>query len=71
VRSEVRSPIAGSVWTHVASVGQRVEVGAMLLVLEVMKTEFPIESTVAGVVAWLRPCNETIEADDVVVTIDH
>ena len=34
------------------------------------KCEFPIETPVEGVVSWLRPCGDTIEADDVVATLD-
>lgn len=70
-RVQVKAPIAGSVWSHVAVVGQRVDVGAVLLVSEVMKTEIPVEATAAGTVVWLRPCGETIEADDVVALIDE
>lgn len=29
-----------------------------------------VESPVDGIVTWLRPCGDTIEADDVVATID-
>jgi acetyl-CoA carboxylase biotin carboxyl carrier protein len=70
VKREVRAPIAGSVWSHVASVGQRVEAGEVLLIGECMKTEIPVEAPVAGTVTWLKACGETIEADDVVATID-
>jgi biotin carboxyl carrier protein len=35
-----------------------------------MKTEIPAEATVDGVIAWLRPCGETVEADDIVAIID-
>lgn len=70
MRREVLSPIAGSVWAHVASVGQRVEVGAVLLIIEVMKTEFPVEAPASGVVTELKACAETVEADDVVATLD-
>jgi len=70
MRVEVRAPLAGSVWSHVASIGQRVEVGAVLLILEVMKCEVPIESSQEGTLTWIRSCGETIEADDVVAMID-
>jgi acetyl-CoA carboxylase biotin carboxyl carrier protein len=70
VRNEVKSPIAGSVWSHVSSVDQHVEAGSVLLVCECMKTEIPIESPVAGTVAWLRPCGENVEADDVVAVVE-
>lgn len=70
MRREVRSSLSGSVESHVASVGQRVEVGSVLLTIECMKTMFPIESPAGGVVTWLKPCAETIEVDDVVATLD-
>ena len=70
MRHEVKAPIAGSVESHVASVGQRVEAGAVLLTVECMKTMFPIEAPVGGTVMWLRPCGEIVEADDVVAAVE-
>ncbi len=66
----IRAPVPGSVWTHATAVGQHVRAGAVLLVLEVMKTEFPIEAPVDGTVTYLRPCNETLEADAVVAMLE-
>jgi biotin carboxyl carrier protein len=70
-RREVRSPVGGSVWAHSVGVGQRVVAGSTILICEVMKCEFPIETQNAGVVAWLRPCGDTLEAGDVVALIDE
>lgn len=70
MKREVRAPIAGSIWSHVASVGQRVEAGEMVCICECMKTEIPIEAPVGGTVTWLKACGETIEADDVVAMLD-
>jgi len=70
VRCEVKTPIVGSVESHVVFVGQRVEVGVLLLTVECMKTVIPVEAPCAGTVAWLRPCAETIEVDDVVAVIE-
>lgn len=67
---EITTPVGGSVWTHAVSVGQRVGSGTMLLICEVMKCEYPIETIDPGVVTWLKPCGETIEAGDVVAKID-
>lgn len=69
-RCEIKAPVGGSVWTHSVGVGQRVVAGTTLLICEVMKTEFPIEAPLDGVVSWLRPCGDTVEADDVVATLD-
>jgi biotin carboxyl carrier protein len=70
MRREVRSSFAGSVWSHVATVGQRVGAGAVVVIVECMKTEFPIEAPIGGEVTWLRPSGETIEAEDVVAILD-
>lgn len=69
-KHEIKASVGGSVWTHAVGVGQRVVAGTTLLICEVMKCEFPIETPVEGTVAWLRPCGETIEADDVVATLE-
>ena len=69
-KHEIKTPVGDSVWTHSVGVGQRVVAGTVLLICEVMKTEFPVEAPVDGVVSWLRPCGDTVEANDVVATLD-
>lgn len=69
-KHSVKAPVGGSVWTHSVGVGQRVVAGTVLLICEVMKTEFPVETPIAGVVTWLRPCGDQVDADDVVATLD-
>ena len=66
----IESPIAGSVWTHSTSVGQTVEAGTTLVILECMKMEIPVETPVGGEVTWLRPCGDTINQGDPVATVD-
>jgi biotin carboxyl carrier protein len=66
----VRSPVGGSVWAHSVGVGQQVVEGATLMIVEVMKTEFPVESPVAGVVTWLAACGDAIDADALVAIVD-
>jgi len=68
---KIESPIEGSVWTHAASVGQRIAAGAQLLVLESMKTEIPVASPIVGEVIWLRPCGDQIRVGDVVAIVDE
>ncbi len=46
----IRSPMTASVFQIVVAPGQRVEVGDKLVVLDAMKTEIAIQSSVAGVV---------------------
>jgi len=52
--SPVRSPIAANVWNVAVEVGQRVEAGQKLIVLEAMKTEIVVAAPRAGVVEQLH-----------------
>jgi biotin carboxyl carrier protein len=47
----IRAEIAGTVWKIEAAVGQAVTEGEVLIILESMKMEIPVESPRAGVVA--------------------
>jgi 3-methylcrotonyl-CoA carboxylase alpha subunit len=67
---EVKAPVGGSVWSHSVSVGQHISAGTVLLIAEVMKTEWPLTAPMDAVVTWLRGCGETIEADDVVAILE-
>lgn len=69
-KHSIRTPVGGSVWTHSVGVGQRVVAGTILLICEVMKTDFPIESPVDGEVTWLKACGETLEVDDLVAIVE-
>ena len=52
--SSVYSPIAASVWNVAVEVGQQVEAGQKLIVLEAMKTEIAVAAPRAGVVEKLH-----------------
>ena len=69
-KRNIESPITGSVWTHSVGVGQRIAAGTVLVILECMKMEIPVESPHEGVVSWLKPCGEMINVGDVVATVD-
>jgi biotin carboxyl carrier protein len=69
-KHSIRSPVGGSVWTHSVGVGQRVVAGTTLLICEVMKTEFPVETPVDGEVTWLAACGQMLEADALVAIVD-
>jgi len=47
----IKSDIAGSVWKIEVAPGQAVEEGAVLMILESMKMEIPVEAPCAGRVA--------------------
>ena len=48
--SEIRAPITGNVWQILVSEGDEVAVDDVVVVLESMKLEIPVEADSAGVV---------------------
>ncbi|HWL29773.1 MAG TPA: acetyl-CoA carboxylase biotin carboxyl carrier protein subunit [Burkholderiaceae bacterium] len=48
---EIVSPVTGTVWKIERAVGDKVEAGDVIMVLESMKMEIPVESDAAGVIA--------------------
>ena len=57
-RHEVESEVQGNVWKIEVEAGQRVSEGDVLLILESMKMEIPVESPVTGVVSEILVCLE-------------
>ena len=55
--AEIAAHITGTVWKVECRVGQEVEVGDTLVVLEAMKMEMPVEAEDPGTVAEIR-CTE-------------
>ena len=53
VRVNIQSEVTGNVWKVQVVAGARVEAGDVLLVLESMKMEIPVEAPAAGTVAEL------------------
>ena len=47
---EERTEVAGSVWKIVAEVGQRLEAGDTIMIIESMKMEIPITTEQGGIV---------------------
>jgi biotin carboxyl carrier protein len=66
----VRSEIAGSVWKIEVSVGQSVAEGDVLIILESMKMEIPVEAPSAGVVEVIHVAeSEAVKEDQPLVTL--
>lgn len=53
----ITSPVAGSVWKIEVAVGDRVEAGDELVILESMKMEIPAEAEDGGTIAAIL-CEE-------------
>ncbi|MEP6739641.1 MAG: biotin/lipoyl-containing protein, partial [Caldimonas sp.] len=70
-RTDVRSPLAGSVVAILVDIGQSVERGTVLAVLESMKMEHEIRVEDAGRVASLATrVGEVVAAGDLLATVD-
>jgi len=68
-RVEVESEVQGNVWKVLVAVGDRVREGDVLMILESMKMELPLESPAAGVVAGLRVVPEQPVAEGEIVAV--
>jgi acetyl-CoA carboxylase biotin carboxyl carrier protein len=68
-RVEVRSEITGTVWQIKAGVGDRVEAGDTLAVIESMKMEIPVITEEAGVVTEIRVKEKDAIAEGQVVAV--
>ncbi len=67
--TEVAAHITGTVWKIEKRVGENVLVGEVLLILESMKMELPVEAPVAGRVAELRCAEAQPVAEGEVVAV--
>jgi biotin carboxyl carrier protein len=69
--TEVEAQIAGSVWKIETSVGTEVAEEDVLLILESMKMEIPVEAPCAGRVSEIRVAEgESIEEGAVLAVIE-
>ena len=68
-RLEVESEVTGNVWKVEVEAGARVEEGDVLIILESMKMEIPVEAPQAGTVAELRVAVEDSVSEDQVVAV--
>ncbi len=68
--ADVTAHITGTVWKIECKVGQTVNAGDTLVILESMKMEMPVEATDGGVVKEIR-CKETqaVSEGDVLVVL--
>jgi len=68
--SEIRAPITGNVWQILVSEGDEVAVDDVVVILESMKLEIPVEADGAGVVARvLVAVGDAVAEDDPLVEL--
>jgi acetyl-CoA carboxylase biotin carboxyl carrier protein len=66
---EARSEVAGSVWKILTELGQRVEAGDTIMLIESMKMEIPVTADAAGPVARFLVAEKAPVAEGQVVAI--
>ena len=70
VVAEVEANITGTVWKIEVSVGDKIEEGDTVVILESMKMEMPIESEDDGTVAEIRvEEGQSVQEGDVLVVL--
>jgi acetyl-CoA carboxylase biotin carboxyl carrier protein len=68
----IRAEMVASVHSVLAAVGDRLEAGEALVILESMKMEIPVIAEVSGTVAALAVAEgDTIDEEGLIATIDE
>ena len=71
-KHNVESEVTGNVWKVLLEAGATVEAGDVIIILESMKMEIPVEATVAGtLVEVLVTPEEQVEEDQVLAVIEN
>lgn len=69
--TEIKSPVAGSVWKILVAVGDEVSEGDELIILELMKMEIAVEAPHGGAVVALAVEEGAVIAEgDLLITLD-
>jgi acetyl-CoA carboxylase biotin carboxyl carrier protein len=66
---KVRSEVSGSVWKIEVTVGQQVQEGDTLLIVESMKMEIPVTAGSAGTVTEILVAEGEAVVDDQVIIV--
>jgi urea carboxylase len=70
-RLEIESEVQGNVWKQLVAPGDKVAAGDVLLIIESMKMEIPVEAPAAGrVLDVLVAVEQPVEEAQVVAVID-
>ena len=70
-RHEVESEVTGNVWKILLEVGADVAEGEVIMILESMKMEIPVESPAAGKLVELKvSAEDQVEEDQVVAVVE-
>lgn len=70
-QEELKSDVTGTVWKVECEVGDRVEEGDVVMILESMKMEIPVEASAAGTISELRvKPGDAVDEEDVVCVVE-
>lgn len=70
-KNVIKAPMPGTVVKMPVKVGDKVEKGTVILILETMKMENTIESPVSGVIKAIRVSEgDSVNTDDILIVID-
>ena len=70
-RHDVESEVTGNVWKILLEVGAAVAEGEVIMILESMKMEIPVESPAAGKLVELKvSAEDQVEEDQVVAVVE-
>jgi biotin carboxyl carrier protein len=70
-RHEVESEVTGNVWKILLETGAQVTEGEVIMILESMKMEIPVEATVSGTLAEvLVSVEQQVEEEQIVAVIE-
>ena len=70
-RHEVESEVTGNVWKILLEVGADVAEGDVIMILESMKMEIPVESPAAGKLVEVKvSAEDQVEEDQVVAVVE-
>jgi acetyl-CoA carboxylase biotin carboxyl carrier protein len=65
------SEVTGTLWKIEREVGERVEEGDVVMILESMKMEIPVEATMAGTIKEQPvPAGDSVEEGDLLCVIE-
>ena len=71
-KHNVESEVTGNVWKVLLEAGATVEAGDVIIILESMKMEIPVEATVAGTLVEVLVTPEAqVEEDQVLAVIEN
>lgn len=69
--SEIKAPMAGSIWKINVQVGQAVDFGDEVIVMESMKMEVPVEADDTGIVKEIKVAeNDTVDDGHVLIVLE-